>query len=183
MINALFMFFRSLKEAEVKIELVDKKKQLPSVDTTEANCVLMSQYRSFGVPLLVALQYSAACYPEILDGGHFMMNNMVKVLLVRFVFANFIIWVSWKRGPDWWIKIAPTLMYLITLTNYILIPVGVMTNMIINWPVFKESIYSIYIKCVVIIMITQIFFYFGVIKPYIYFNAMAYIAARKQYHD
>ncbi len=106
------------------------------------------------------------------------MENLVWMLLLRFALANFTIWVAWKRGPAWWLKIAPTLMYLITLANYILIPIAVMVYMIINWAVFKESIYNIYIKCVVIIMIGQIFFYFGVIGPYVYFNAKAYIAAR-----
>ena len=45
-------------------------------------------------------------------------------LAFRFFLANIKLWVSWKRGPACWIKIGPTVMYLITLTNYILIPLG-----------------------------------------------------------
>lgn len=42
MLGCLFMFLRSLKEHEVKIELVDKRKQLPSVDTVEALSPIIS---------------------------------------------------------------------------------------------------------------------------------------------
>ena len=41
LVNMLFMFLRSLRENEVRIELIDKRKQLPSVDTIESLSVLM----------------------------------------------------------------------------------------------------------------------------------------------
>lgn len=41
------------------------------------------------------------------------------------------------------------------------------------------SVYSLYIYCVLIIWLIQMLFYIFVIKPYVYFNAMAYIASRK----
>lgn len=42
LISILFMFLRGCKELEVKIELIDKKKQLPSVDSVEALSVILS---------------------------------------------------------------------------------------------------------------------------------------------
>ena len=37
----IFMFLRGIKEQEVKITLVDKRKQLPNVDTIEALNVII----------------------------------------------------------------------------------------------------------------------------------------------
>jgi len=162
------------------IELVDKKKQLPSVDTTEANSVIMSQYLAFGSPVWVAFQISFSCYPEDLDAGHSMMRLVAVAAMVRFVLANMLLWISWKRGPPFWMKVAPTVMYLLTLTNFILIPAAGSVWFALQWTAIRSSIYGIYIGCVALIWLLQVGFYFTIIKPYIYFNAMAYIAARKQ---
>lgn len=177
--NILFMFFRSLKENEVKIDVVDKKKQLPSADTTEANNLLMSQYLAFAIPMGVSFQITVSCYPVYLDQGHEMMKRLLFVIAIRFIITNFLIWVSWKRGPACWIKIAPTLMYLLTLTNYILIPLASLAWFAMHYQRIRESVYGIYMVTVLFIWIAQIAFYLFIIKPYIYFNAMAYIASRK----
>lgn len=107
------------------------------------------------------------------------MIRLLYGIALRFVIANFLIWVSWKRGPACWIKVAPTLMYLLTLTNYILIPLGSIAFFVWHWQRMQQSVYGIYMLTVLFIWIAQIGFYFVIIRPYIYFNAMAYIASRK----
>lgn len=70
MTNILFMLMRSLKEPSVKIELVDKKKQLPSVDSIEAMGILMSQYLAFGVPCYVIYKMTEEPFVPRLNKGH-----------------------------------------------------------------------------------------------------------------
>ena len=87
--NITFMFLRSLKEQEVKVELIDKKKQLPSVDTIEALGVIMSQYISFGAPMIVIYYLAAGRYSGDLDYGHTMCVRVGYGLLARFLIINF----------------------------------------------------------------------------------------------
>ena len=65
----LFMFLRALKEQEVKITLVDQRKQLPTVDTIEALNVIIQQYQTFAVPMVVQLAISGRTFVEYLSDG------------------------------------------------------------------------------------------------------------------
>ena len=132
-INILYMICRALRENEVRIELVDKKKQLPSIDTTEASSIIVSQYLTFGIPAGVTFLMTLARYPEDLNYGHHMMVRVGEALLLRFVLANFTLWVSWKKGPQWWLSMAPTLMYCLTLFNYIIMPAMAMVWFVIKY--------------------------------------------------
>ena len=120
--------------------------------------------------------------PELMF-GHTMAQRLGYALIGRFALVNFQIFVSWKRGPACWIKIAPTVMYLLCLLNYILFPLASGYWFYIRADAMQHSIYGIYLWCVGIIWLIQMTFYLRIIKPYIYFNAMAYIASRKQAMD
>lgn len=98
----------------------------------------------------------------------------------RFFLANVKLWVSWKRGPACWIKIAPTLMYFITLLNYILLPLIGIGWFSAHWNKMSTSVYGLYMGCVLFIWLIQMGFYFVIIRPYVYVNAKAYLASRKQ---
>ena len=91
--------------------------------------------------------------------------------------------MSWKRGANCWIKIGPTVMYLITLTNYILIPLLSLVWFGLKWHKMQTSVYGLYMNCVMIIWAIQMSFYYLTIRPYVYFNALAYIASRKLYQE
>ena len=108
-----------------------------------------------------------------------MAKNLNYLLITRFILANIPLWISWKRGPSWWLTVAPTFMYLVTLTNYILIPLGSMAFFALNWTKLVNTVRGLYMCCVCFIYILQSFFYFTTIRPFVYFNAMAYIASRK----
>ena len=97
--------------------------------------------------------------------------------------ANIHLWVSWKKGPACWIKIGPTVMYLLCLTNYILIPLACCALAIVFHETPSENVYSVYTSCVITIFLLQMLFYFFTIKPFIYFNAMVYLARRKQSNE
>ena len=105
------------------------------------------------------------------------------VCAARFLMANMGLWVTWKRGPDCWLKIGPTVMYLITFTNYIMIPLAGVAFFGYHYEQVKDSVYSIYTNCIVIIQLLQILFYLFVIRPYVYKNATAYLARRKHANE
>jgi len=178
LVNILFMFLRSFREPSVRIELVDKRKALPSVDTVEAMSTLMSQYLALGVPCWVIFKITDACYVPRLDVGHKTAMKLGYAMLARFVLANFLIFVDWRTGPKWWLKVAPTVMYLLTLTNYILFPLASIFWFFMNWTKMGKSVYGIYEQTVAIIWILQMVFYFQIIGPYIFTNAKVYITRR-----
>lgn len=123
---------------------------------------------------------TATCKQTIaLDAGHRMANMLLYLCTARYLLANFMLWVSWKRGPGWWIKIGPTVMYLVTLTNYILLPLGGFVFFGMHWSMMQDSVYGLYMDCVCIMWATQMIYYFYIIRPYVYFNALAYLASRK----
>ncbi len=64
--------------------------------------------------------------------------------MARYFLINLCIYVSWKRGPSWWLKIGPTVMYLLCLINYIILPVISIVWFFINWQLVSESVYGVY---------------------------------------
>lgn len=51
--NMIFMTIRSCRQVQTKIDMMDKRKQLPATDTLEAYMNLLQQYQSFFVPVCV----------------------------------------------------------------------------------------------------------------------------------
>ena len=101
-------------------------------------------------------------------------------LAIRFILVNFMLWVPWKRGPKCWLIIAPYLYYILNFTNYIALPIGTVVWFTTHAQKIEESVYGLYMMCVCIIWALQIVFYFTIIRPYVYFNARAYLASRKK---
>lgn len=95
--------------------------------------ILMSQYVVFGVPCYVIYKMTESCFVPRLDVGHKSAMSLGYAMIARFVLANFLVFFNWRRGPKWWLKIAPTIMYLLTLTNYILFPLFSMFWFGIKW--------------------------------------------------
>lgn len=62
-----------------------------------------------------------------------MARYLGYLCLLRFTLANLKLWVTWKRGPSCWIKIGPKVMYMIALTNYILLPIASIIFFVFNW--------------------------------------------------
>lgn len=82
--------------------------------------------------------------------------------------ANVLVFVNWKTGPKWWLKVAPTFMYILTLTNYILFPIISGIWFVRKWDIMLKSVYGIYSQTVGIIWILQMVFYFRIIGPFVY---------------
>ena len=76
---------------------------------------------------------TATCFVKELDGGHSMANKLWYACVIRFILANITLWFSWKRGPDFWLLVAPTIMYLVTLVNYIIIPLITVVFFAVNF--------------------------------------------------
>lgn len=60
--NVLFMLIRSCRAVQVKLDQLDKKKQLPTTDTVESLQTLIQQYQSFCVPVCVLYQMTSFHY-------------------------------------------------------------------------------------------------------------------------
>jgi hypothetical protein len=60
-------------------------------------------------------------------------SNIVSVFCI-----TFLIFVPWKKGPSWWLKISDKVFFILLFTNYILLPV--INNCATIFYIFDRSI-------------------------------------------
>ena len=140
--NFLFLAFRMLLPNQVTMTYIEPQKQMASTDSIEAMSQLLSQYQGFVIPFLV----SAYClFTNIRDGTPPAMLRNVKDFLyfqaIQVFCVHFLIFVSWKKGPKWWLKIAPTLFMGMIVLTYILIPIGICILTDLRWESFQDDIF------------------------------------------
>jgi len=46
-----------------------------------------------------------------------LLSNIVAAFCI-----TFLIFVHWKKGPDWWLVISYKVFYVLLLTNYVILP-------------------------------------------------------------
>lgn len=65
-------------------------------------------------------------------------DNSGLVLQLQIIFTSnylslfaimFLIFVPWKKGPDWYLKFSPVVFYILMYLNYLILPVG---NMVLS---------------------------------------------------
>lgn len=95
----------------------------------------------------------------------------------------FLIFVPWKKGPEWYLRISPKIFKVLILLNYLVIPLGnlglsafyvidpkydLKTQVIQSWVVFYN-----------IVNFSRVLEYFFIIRRTILLDAKNYLAARK----
>ena len=132
--NFLFLCMRALTPNQVSIIKVDKRRRMASTDTLEANAILLAQYSGFIIPFIGSFVFlKTTDYPgrpfETIENMYvFYVAQGVQCLLL-----NFLIFVSWKKGPAWWLAIAPKLFLGMSVFVYLVIPCGLSFYTHSNW--------------------------------------------------
>lgn len=95
----------------------------------------------------------------------------------------FLIFVPWKKGPEWYLRISPTIFYVLVLMNYLILPLGnlglsafyvidpkydLKTQVIQSWVVFYN-----------VVNFSRVLEYFFIIRRTILLDAKNYLAARE----
>jgi hypothetical protein len=114
--NINFLLLRSCCRHKVQFDKLPQKKQSPNVDTTIAIKQVLNIFISFAVPSYVCLTMSCLDYYF-----HWFWTDMGAY--VSHFGISFAIFCHWRKGPSWWLKIAPIFMFVLIFSIYVFIPV------------------------------------------------------------
>jgi len=98
---------------------------------------------------------------------------------------TFLIFVDWKKGPKWYLKVSPAIFFSLIMLNYLIIPVvNIAFFFYLAFAVPGFDVKKIYIESWVIFFLvvsaSRIFEFFLVIKKSVLVDARNYISARKE---
>ena len=95
----------------------------------------------------------------------------------------FLIFVPWKKGPEWYLRISPAIFYVLVLMNYLIIPLanlGLSAYYVID-PKYdlKSQVIQSWVVFYNVVNFSRVLEYFFVIRRTILLDAKNYLAARK----
>lgn len=123
--NILFLIIRSFCRHKVNLNQVCESKQIPSADSVIAMKTVMEQFSTHFVCTFICL---FSLTPESQVKGTVIKNAMI----VSLVLITLLIFVHWKKGPTWWVRVGPYLQIGCVLADYILLPVALLTYIVIE---------------------------------------------------
>jgi hypothetical protein len=91
---------------------------------------------------------------------------------------TFLIFVHWKKGADWWLKISYIVFYVLLLTNYIVLPlINIVASVFFivspNINLEDETIES-YVVFITIVCLMRLIEYFTLIRRSVLLDAKIY---------
>lgn len=127
--NMLFILIRTFLKNKIQLDSkIDEKEKLPQIDTISALNEIATAWHTQFVPLIVSLYLNFFLPKDLFELKS--INLVMWVILIcnclTAVIIFFLIFVSWKTGPAWWVAISPKLYVLMTISCYIIMPTGVM---------------------------------------------------------
>ena len=127
--NMLFILIRTFLKNKIQLDSkIDEKEKLPQIDTISALNEIATAWHTQFVPLIVSLYLNFFLPKDLFELKS--INLVMWVILIcnclTAVIIFFLIFVSWKTGPAWWVAISPKLDVLMTISCYIIMPTGVM---------------------------------------------------------
>lgn len=105
------------------------------------------------------------------------MSNLISLFSI-----TYLIFIPWKKGPAWYLKISHIIVYILLITNYLIIPIanlGLALFFILDpsYDLKNQSIQS-WVVFFNIVCITRILEFFTMIRKTVLIDAKNYLAAR-----
>lgn len=96
---------------------------MPNVDTIIAVSEVANAFHAQFVPFFIN------CFFKVIPTGN---NQKLELQLQLVFFSNiisllaitFLIFIPWKKGPDFYVKISPYIFYTLMYLNYVVLPLG-----------------------------------------------------------
>jgi hypothetical protein len=143
--NALFLLIRAFVKHKVHPEFkIEKKRQLQQIDTLKALAPLADQFVNMTVPVLTSL---ILYVDNLFDLGHGLDVSMLFECLMVTGLFSFIdmmlqMFVSWKKGPKMWVKMAPYIYFINIHTTYLLWPALNLSLVVYFFVVHKDAFFK-----------------------------------------
>ena len=154
---------------------------MASIDSVEALSLLIAQYQGFVIPFLVGLSglianIKGGTPPEMLRNcKDFLYFQAVQVFCI-----HFLIFVSWKKGPQWWLKIAPSFFMGQIVLTYILIPIAICILTDMRWASIQEDIFFLQIFVSFGCQLSHLVHFYLTVYKKVLPEAKAYIKKRER---
>ena len=109
-------------------------------------------------------------------------SNIISLLCI-----TYLIFIPWKKGPASYIKYSHIVMYILLITNYLIIPFGNlgMALFFIVDPAYnlKNQTVQSWVVFFNVVCFTRIFEFFTMIRKTVLLDAKNYMAAKKALQD
>ena len=121
MSNISYLMFRSCIRSKLSLDTHDIKKQLPNADTVTATKETINAFNAQFVPFVVNIYLNFA--PTGDKGAINLQLNMILASnMISMIAIFYLIFVPWKKGPDWYTKHSFKLFKSLLYLNYVWLP-------------------------------------------------------------
>jgi hypothetical protein len=184
--NMLYIGIRSCVRNKLVLDMIDVKRQLPNCDTVIATTEVVNAFNAQFVPFAVNTYLTLA--PTGDKGG---LQAQLRIIYfsntLSLIAIIYLIFISWKKGPEWYLKYSPKIYYTMIYLNYIILPViniGIMIFFTLS-PKFDLKVLPLetWVIFVTIINFSRLLEYFASLKKIVLDDARIYLAARKAKMD
>ena len=102
--------------------------------------------------------------------------------LISLISITYLIFIPWKKGPAWYLKISHIIVYILLITNYLIIPIanlGLAIFFIVDpsYDLKNQSVQS-WVVFFNIVCFSRILEFFTMIRRTVLIDAKNYLAAR-----
>ena len=106
-----------------------------------------------------------------------LLSNIIAAICI-----TFLIFVHWKKGPEWWLKISYIVFFALLLINYVILP---LINIAISiyyivWPGINLKIQTIesYVIFITIVCLSRLVEYVFLIRRTVVLDARVYLQTK-----
>ena len=102
--------------------------------------------------------------------------------LISLFSITYLIFVPWKKGPAWYLKISHIIVYILLITNYLIIPIanlGLAVFFIVD-PIYdlKNQTVQSWVVFFNVVCFSRVLEFFTMIRRTVLIDAKNYLAAR-----
>ena len=120
--NVMYLALRSLFRTQIVLDQKDTKRQLPNVDTVIASQEVINAFNAQFVPFFVNNFFYI-----VPTGNNGELQAQLTIILisnsVSLMAIVYLIFVPWKRGPEWYLKFSPMVFFFMMYLNYLILPI------------------------------------------------------------
>jgi len=110
------------------------------------------------------------------------LTIIILSTLISLISITYLIFIPWKKGPAWYLKISHVIVYILLITNYLIIPIGNlgMAVFFIVDPAYdlKGQTVQSWVVFYNIVCFSRILEFFTMIRRTVLIDARNYLAAR-----
>lgn len=154
----VFMMLRFCCRPKVFFDKATNPDQIPSTESVLALRTLIGLFVSQFIPFFVTTGTNVpnAAWPIML---------IQWIALIDAISITFMIFAPWSKGPQWYLRIAPTLFLSLLILDFVVEPIFIVATTVINFRAYQSYPYETYLLYFSIIFGLRLFDFKFLIWP------------------